>query len=175
MREPAQQLVATVMVDNCLNDDPAERRHPRDEPWRYIAAMQRQISAAGSVCHDRSIRYFSAAREALTMALVNRANIGICKRVCCQYNGTDSNRPGTSSTNDPSRRCDATSACGFIPQPIPATLASVKACVEGSQCAGTSISRLQIARTHCACRRSLGLNFRLGAAASAAAVTPSGK
>src|SRR5579864_8860019 len=52
MREPAQQLVATVVVDNCLNDDPAERSHPRDEPWRYIAAVQRQISAAGSVCHD---------------------------------------------------------------------------------------------------------------------------
>jgi hypothetical protein len=49
-----------------------------------MAAVQRQISAAGSVCHDGSIRYFNAAREALTMAFVNRANIGICKRVCCQ-------------------------------------------------------------------------------------------
>src|SRR5882724_4581160 len=133
MRQPAQQLVAAVVMNNCLDDHPAKRGHSRHEPRRYEAAVQRQISAAGSICHACSIRYLNAAREAVMTALVSRANIGICKRLCCQYSGTDSSRPGTSSTSDPSRRCDATSDCGFIPQPIPSTLASMNACVDGSQ------------------------------------------
>ena len=54
MGEPAQQLVAPVMVDDRLGDHRAEPRHALGEPRRHAAAMQRQVGAA------RPLRHYAA-------------------------------------------------------------------------------------------------------------------
>ena len=51
MGEPAQELVAAVMVDDRLGDHRAEPRHALGQPGRHAAAVQRQIGAAGSSGH----------------------------------------------------------------------------------------------------------------------------
>src|SRR3569833_1838119 len=163
MCQPTKQLVAAIVVDDRLNNDTPQGRHSRDEPRRHRSAVKRKVSTACSIRHVVSMStsrplvkragpdYFSAARAAAMTAFVSRANNGICSHMCCQYNGTDNRQPETSTTSDPSRKCDATIACGFMPHPIPARLASVNACVEAIQCVGISTLRLQTPRTHCAC------------------------
>jgi hypothetical protein len=39
MRKPAQQLIAPVVMNNCLNDDAPKRSHSRHQPWWYEAAV----------------------------------------------------------------------------------------------------------------------------------------
>src|SRR5215470_5475100 len=57
MRQPPQEFIAAIVVDDCLADHGAERRHPRRKPWRHMSAMQRKISAAGALAHGvRMIR-----------------------------------------------------------------------------------------------------------------------
>ena len=60
MRQPAQQLVAPVVMDDRLADDRAEPRHALGEPGRHAAAVQRQVGASPSVSPCRSIVRFEA-------------------------------------------------------------------------------------------------------------------
>ena len=46
MRQPAQEFVAAIVMDDRLGDDRAEPRHALAEPCRHPAAMKRQIGAA---------------------------------------------------------------------------------------------------------------------------------
>ena len=39
--QAAQELVATIMMDNSLADDGSERSHPLTEPFRDATAMKR--------------------------------------------------------------------------------------------------------------------------------------
>ena len=55
MGEPAQQLVAPVVVDDRLDDHRAEPRHALAEPGRHPAAVKRQIGAAGASRHGASL------------------------------------------------------------------------------------------------------------------------
>jgi hypothetical protein len=50
MRQPLQEFVAAVMVDDA-GDDRAERGHPFAQPLRNPSAMERKIRAAGLSCH----------------------------------------------------------------------------------------------------------------------------
>jgi hypothetical protein len=52
MRQPLQELIATIVVDDGLGDDGAERGHARCEPSRHASAVQRKNCAAGSSCHS---------------------------------------------------------------------------------------------------------------------------
>src|SRR6202035_5251769 len=52
MRQPPQEFVAAIVVDDCLSDDGAERRHAGHQPWRYTSAVQGQVCASGSSCHS---------------------------------------------------------------------------------------------------------------------------
>jgi hypothetical protein len=51
MREAAEQLVPAVMMDDRLADDGAKPRHAIGEPFGNMAAMKRQIGAAGASWH----------------------------------------------------------------------------------------------------------------------------
>ena len=46
MREPAQELVAAVVMHDRLADHRAEPRHAVAEPFRHVAAVQRQVGAS---------------------------------------------------------------------------------------------------------------------------------
>jgi hypothetical protein len=70
VREPAQQLVAPVMVHDRLAHHGAEPRHARAEPGRHAAAMQREVGASGSAgqcglpsCRPRGARGVRTNRE----------------------------------------------------------------------------------------------------------------
>src|SRR5580700_10062870 len=47
MRQPAQKFVAPVVMDDGLGHDSAKPRHAVGQPFRHVAVMERQISAAG--------------------------------------------------------------------------------------------------------------------------------
>src|SRR5450631_2875319 len=51
MRQPPQELVATIVVDDRLANNGAQRGHARCQPRRYAPAMKGKISAACSSCH----------------------------------------------------------------------------------------------------------------------------
>src|SRR5579883_115806 len=51
MGEPAQQLVAAVMMDDRLADHRAEARHALGEPGRHAAAMQWKIGGSSAPRH----------------------------------------------------------------------------------------------------------------------------
>ena len=52
MRQPPQEFVAAVMMDDRLGDDGAERGHARRQPRRNASAMEGKIGAAGPSCHS---------------------------------------------------------------------------------------------------------------------------
>jgi hypothetical protein len=54
MREPAQEFIAPVMVDDSLGDHRAKPRHALAEPSRHAAIVQRQISATHPLSHHTS-------------------------------------------------------------------------------------------------------------------------
>ena len=56
MRQPPQQLVAAVVVDDRLGDDRAEPRHALAEPARHAPAVKRKVGAAGSSSHRSPAR-----------------------------------------------------------------------------------------------------------------------
>src|SRR3954452_4553010 len=56
MRQPLQELVTPVVVDDGLADDGAERSHALAQPWRNASAMKGEIRAAAPSCHACSIR-----------------------------------------------------------------------------------------------------------------------
>jgi hypothetical protein len=49
--EPAQKLVATIMMNDGLSDHCAETRHSTGKPAWYVAAVERKISASGATRH----------------------------------------------------------------------------------------------------------------------------
>jgi len=51
MRQPPQQFVAPVVVDDGLADHRAQPGHALAEPRRHTAAMQGKIGAAGAAAH----------------------------------------------------------------------------------------------------------------------------
>ena len=51
MRQPPQQLVAAVVMDDRLAHDRAEPRHALAQPFRHAPAMQRQIGASRASRH----------------------------------------------------------------------------------------------------------------------------
>ncbi len=55
MGEPAQELVAAVVMDDRLGDDRAQPRHALAEPGRHPAMVQRKIGAARASSHGISI------------------------------------------------------------------------------------------------------------------------
>src|SRR6266436_2657923 len=56
MRQPLQEFVAAVMMDDSLADNGAKQGHAFSQPRRNTAAVKRKIGAACSSCHDCSIR-----------------------------------------------------------------------------------------------------------------------
>ena len=52
MRQPPQEFIAAVVMDDGLADDGAERRHALPQPRRHAAAVERKISAACPSCHS---------------------------------------------------------------------------------------------------------------------------
>src|SRR5437588_9090092 len=51
MRQPTQELVAAIVVDDRLANNGAQRGHARRQPWRHASEMKGKISAACSSCH----------------------------------------------------------------------------------------------------------------------------
>ncbi len=51
MGEPAQQLVAAIMVDDRFGDDRAEPCHALAEPGRHTAAVKWKIGTASPLRH----------------------------------------------------------------------------------------------------------------------------
>jgi hypothetical protein len=58
MGEPAQQFVATVVMNDGLADDGAETGHPIRKPARHLAAVQRKISVSSPSSHFGRSRSF---------------------------------------------------------------------------------------------------------------------
>lgn len=56
MGQPAQQLIAPVVVDDRLDDNLPEHGHARREPGRNPTAMQRKIGVTGTASHTRESR-----------------------------------------------------------------------------------------------------------------------
>jgi hypothetical protein len=54
MRQPAQQLVAAVVVNDGLADDRSESRHSRAQPGRDMAPVKCKISASRTARHYES-------------------------------------------------------------------------------------------------------------------------
>ena len=54
MGEPAQQLVAAVVMDDRFAHHRAEPGHALGQPRRHAAVVQRQIGATGSLSHSFS-------------------------------------------------------------------------------------------------------------------------
>ena len=54
MRQPAQEFVAAVMMDDRLGDDRAQFRHALAEPGGNPAIVKRQIGAARPSSHESS-------------------------------------------------------------------------------------------------------------------------
>src|SRR5882672_8853136 len=52
MREPAQELVAAIFVDDRFGDHSPQPGHPIAKPFSYAAPMERKICAAGAVRHQ---------------------------------------------------------------------------------------------------------------------------
>src|SRR5436190_20363620 len=57
MRQPLQEFVAAVMMDDSLADNCAKQGHAFSQPRRNTPAVKRKIGAACSSCHDGSIRF----------------------------------------------------------------------------------------------------------------------
>jgi len=53
MGEPAQELVAAVVMNDGLARDRAKARHAVREPSRHMATVQRQIGAARPASHQQ--------------------------------------------------------------------------------------------------------------------------
>src|SRR6266581_3836632 len=56
MRQPLQEFVAAVMMDDSLADNGAKQGHAFSQPRRNTPTVKRKIGAARSSCHDLSIR-----------------------------------------------------------------------------------------------------------------------
>jgi hypothetical protein len=54
MRKALQELITSVVVNDCLANDGAKRRHALSQPRRNPAAVERKISAACSIRHIAS-------------------------------------------------------------------------------------------------------------------------
>jgi hypothetical protein len=52
MGEAAQQLIASVMMNDCFTDDRAKAGHSVGEPTGNLTAMQRQVGAPHSLRHQ---------------------------------------------------------------------------------------------------------------------------
>jgi hypothetical protein len=59
VRKAAQQLVATIVMDDRLADHHAEAGHSLRKPERHAPAMQRQIGASSSIGHSSSCGSFN--------------------------------------------------------------------------------------------------------------------
>src|SRR6202167_5538396 len=51
-RQPLQEFVAAVVMDDGLSDDGAERRHAGRQPGRDASAVQKEIGTSCSSCHS---------------------------------------------------------------------------------------------------------------------------
>jgi len=49
--ETPQQLVATVMMDNCFADHRAEAAHTIGKPPRDLSTVKRQVGGSSSLSH----------------------------------------------------------------------------------------------------------------------------
>jgi hypothetical protein len=58
MRQPLQEFVAAVVMDDSLANNRANHGHAFSQPRWNTPAVKREIGAAGSSCHDGSIRVF---------------------------------------------------------------------------------------------------------------------
>ncbi len=56
MGQASQELVAAVVEDHGLGQDPAEARHPFAEPGRNAAAVEREVGAARAFAHGSDYR-----------------------------------------------------------------------------------------------------------------------
>lgn len=54
MRQSLKEFIPAVMLDDCLSDDGAERRHACRQPGRYPPAVQGKNRGAGTSCHFES-------------------------------------------------------------------------------------------------------------------------
>src|SRR6516165_2439097 len=52
MREPTQEFVAAIVVNNRLANDRAQASHTTCQPFWYVPAMQRQISTSRFAAHE---------------------------------------------------------------------------------------------------------------------------
>ena len=84
-------------------------RRQIDVPTHWLPSTQAFIDAtragiAWGMNPISLVREHLKAGTLVELAPVRRSNIGTLSRVCCQYSGTDSVRPGTSSTSVPALR-----------------------------------------------------------------------
>jgi hypothetical protein len=68
MCEAAQELVASIVMDDRLGHHPSEPRHPLGEPRRDASAVQWQIRAAGALRHEPSMAPESGVRNRRVIA-----------------------------------------------------------------------------------------------------------
>jgi hypothetical protein len=58
MRQPLEEFIAPVVMNDGLADDRAKRSHSLGQPRRNMPAMKAEVSTAGPSCHsiDSSVR-----------------------------------------------------------------------------------------------------------------------
>src|SRR5438067_7931359 len=80
-----QQLIAPVVMDNCLADHRAQAGHPVREPFRDMSAVQRKIGSPSSSSHQSSC-LLSAAPAACAFDDLQRAHchaLALALRIAC--------------------------------------------------------------------------------------------
>src|SRR3981189_2745175 len=71
MRQPLQEFVAAVMMDDGLAHNGAERGHAARQPRRNTPAVKRKIRAACPSCHD--VRFVVKLPECRTAADIQQS------------------------------------------------------------------------------------------------------
>src|SRR5689334_21575392 len=56
MCQAPQQLIPTVVKEDCLHDDAPQGCHARNQPRWYVTTVQWQVGATSSIRHDRQYR-----------------------------------------------------------------------------------------------------------------------
>src|SRR3954468_13909262 len=57
MRQPLQEFITAIVMNDGLANDGAERGHAACQPWWNTPAVKWKIRAACPSCHDCSIRF----------------------------------------------------------------------------------------------------------------------
>src|SRR5688572_2556117 len=95
MRQPPEQLVTAVLLNDRLADDGAELHHPLVEPRGDASAVEGKIGAAGSLAHEWMI---TGERTGNNVAIATdgfRATNRDSGGITCRDSTTSISRPAT--------------------------------------------------------------------------------